>query len=692
MNRYFKLVILFTVLLSSCKRTFEDPQWDVQVLAPLVKSSMTLKDILRDSSIKEENDKTYTLVKRNEISTFTIDSLVGISAPTYERTVNLQTLVLANQTVTRRISLGEIANMLKAQGNPNGQTIIDFHGKTLLFVPAINDITAGPFTIDVNQFFQSASLLGGKLDVTVQNGLPLTISNLMFNIKNAGSNTLITNQAFTNITPNATQTKTQDLAGMTVEGNLSGEITDMDINSGFNIHIDTSQALIISLRVYDLNVYEATAIFPEQDVVNETSNVPLLGLDDARLTSITLRQAAVEADVLSTVDDTVRFTYEIPGAFKDGQPFAFTVVVPPAPPNGVSHKIFSTDFSGYDIDLTGVNKDTFNNFYGVLKGKINYTGQVKTLSLEDSLVVSLALVNPKASYVKGYLGRDTIELGPSTEDFSSLVDIAGLQFESTKMVVSIENALGVPAIAKIIDIKSINSNTNTTVSLTGTALSTDFPILPAIETPFQSIVSTIDLSNNSNATDLINNAPTQMYYHGKFITNASGFDINDPVLMTQFAKSGVDVKAYIDAEIPLSIQANNLILKDTLSFNSSSIKNNGIGDGNYRFIVKNYFPLDVKVALYFYDATNNKIDSLVATTPFKAGVVNSTTGIVESPTTSSEVFFISEARMYQLLNHTAYLIGESTFDSMPLGQFVKLYSDYKLELELVGDFKYTVNK
>jgi hypothetical protein len=259
-------------------------------------------------------------------------------------------------------------------------------------------------------------------------------------------------------------------------------------------------------------------------------------------------------------------------------------------------------------------------------------------------------------------------------------------------VVTIENALGVPAIAKILDIKSINTNTSTTVDLTGSVLSTDFPIAPAIENPFKAVLSTIDLSNNSNATDLINNAPTQMYYHGQFVTNALGYDASNASLMTQFAKSGVEVKAYIDAEIPLSIKANQLILKDTISFNSGTIKNNGIKDGYYRFIVKNQFPLEVKTAIYFYDVTNNKIDSLVSSMPYKAGVINPLTGKVDVPTTSSEVFFISEARMYQLLNHTTYLIGTSTFDSMPIGEFVKLYSDYKIELELVGDFNYVVNK
>lgn len=695
MKTYLKVaagILFFTSIHFSCKREFEKPRWNTQVLAPLVKSKLTISNIIKDTTqIETEVDNSISLVNRQQIFTYTIDSLVSLEAPQYKKTVKLSSLVLSDQTITRKISLGAIALQLKAQGNPLGDQII-LAGKLGFPIPfpGINDITAGPINIDVNQFFQTATLLSGQMLVSVENGLPLTISNLQFSLKNDVSASLITTQTFTNILPGTTQSKTQDLSGKTIGASIDASIDDMDIAAG-TVVIDTSDALLVTLSIVNIKVYSATAIFPEQEVVNETSNVELEGLNNVELTQTIIRQGTVRADVYSTAEDTVRFTYEIPAATKNGETFKFEAVVPPAPANGTSYAVFNTDFSGYLLDLTGIDGTKYNTFYNVLKGKINYTGRLVHLSLDDSLDITLTLVDPKPSYVKGYLGDDVLSVGPGNIDVNVFKNISAstLDFSTTSINIVFENALGIPAEATLDNLTAYNSKSGTSKSLTGTPVNQSFPINPATEgggfpVPVQSM---IDLSSGSNATALLNILPDKFSYAGSFQFNPAG-NVGNP--HTDFAYSGVDLKAFLDIKIPLSVIAANLVLSDTGTFDIPALKTSGFQDGKFNLLVWNGFPFDVKVDMRFLDQYGVQVDSIITTNTILAAPIDASGKVIESKYTAVP-FQLSAAKINNLTIRATQVVFTARFDTQPVNTHVSIYDDYAIEFKLVGDMNIQVN-
>jgi hypothetical protein len=77
MKTYLKLLagILFLGSIHlSCKREFDKPRWDTQVLAPLVKSKLTINNIIKDTAqIQTEIDNSISLVNRQQIFEYTID-------------------------------------------------------------------------------------------------------------------------------------------------------------------------------------------------------------------------------------------------------------------------------------------------------------------------------------------------------------------------------------------------------------------------------------------------------------------------------------------------------------------------------------------------------------------------------------------------------------------------------------------
>ena len=676
----------------SCRREFEKPRWNTQVLAPLVKSKLTIADIIKDTTqIRTEVDHSISLVNRQEIFSYTIDSLVSLEAPQYRKTVKLSSLVLSDQTITRRVSLGEIAMQLKAQGNPLGDQIIlaSRLGFPIPF-PGVNDITAGPINIDANQFFETADLLSGQMLVSVQNGLPLTISNLQFSLNNAIPPSQITSQTFTNILSNTTQTKTQDLAGKTIGSSIEASIDDMDIAAG-TVIIDTSDALLITLSIKNIKVSSATAIFPAQDVVNDTVDVELESLDNVELTSTIIRQATVRADIYSTADDTVRFTYEIPSATQNGHTFQFEAIVPPAPVNGTSHAVYNTDFSGYLLDLTGKNGDLYNTFSNVLIGKIKYTGQLVTLSLQDSLDITLTLVDPKPNYIKGYLGDDLLTVGPGNVNIEIFKNITAstLDFSTSSINVVFENALGIPAEATLDNLTAYNSKTNVSQALTGTPVNQSFPIAPATEGGGFAISteSTIDLSTGSNATSLLNILPDKFSYAGSFQFNPAG-NVNNPHI--DFAYSGVDLKAFLDIKIPLSVIAANLVLSDTSAFDIPGLKTSGFQEGKFNLLVWNGFPFDVKVDMRFLDQYGVQVDSIITTNTILAAPIG-TNGKVSANKYTAVPFQLSAASVHTLTDRATQVVFTARFDTQPVNTHISIYDDYAIEFKLVGDMNIQVN-
>jgi len=675
----------------SCKREFDKPRWNTQVLAPLVKSKLTIRNIIKDTTqIHTEVDHSISLVNRQQIFAYTIDSLVSLKAPQYKKTAKISSLVLSDQTITRKISLGEIALKLKAQGNPLGDEII-LAGKLGFPIPfpGQNGITAGPINIDVSQFFQTADLLSGQMLVSVKNGLPLTISSLQFSLNNSAPPSVITTQTFTNIIPSTTQSKTQDLAGKTIGSSIQASI-NMDIAAGIVV-IDTSDAIIVTLSISNIKVSSATAIFPAQEVVNETSNVELLGLSNVELTETIIRQGSVRADVYSTAQDTVRFTYEIPAATKNGVSFKFDAVVPPAPVNGTSYAVFNTDFSGYVLNLTGIDGTKFNTFYNVLKGKINYTGRLVHLSLQDSLDITLTLVDPKPSYIKGYLGQDALAVGPGNVNIELFKNISAttLDFSTTSINIVFENALGIPAEATLNNLTAYNSKTGVSQILTGTPMNQSFPIAPATEGggfPI-STQSTIDLSTGSNATSLLNILPDKFSYSGKFQFNPAG-NVGNP--HTDFAYSGVDLKAFLDIKIPLSVIAANLVLSDTAAFNLPTLKTSGFQDGKFNLLVWNGFPFDVKIDMRFLDQYGVQVDSIITTNTILAAPVDAVGKVIESKYTVVP-FHLNAASANTLTDRVTRVVFTARFDTKPVNTHVSIYENYAIEFKLVGDMNIQVN-
>ncbi|MFN3403931.1 MAG: hypothetical protein ACK40G_07540 [Cytophagaceae bacterium] len=678
----FLLPALASFLFFSCKKDMGNPRWDADFLAPIIKTSMGLESIIKDTSVHTNPDNSLKIVNAQKLYTLNLESLLSLTNenfPEYFKNVKLNTLVLEPQSITRRISLGEIA-----KPTPFYDYVIYYHTtKQPTFLPAFNNIQAGPIDLDANQFFKIATMEEGKMEITITNELPVDILRFEFTLRNKSDNEIIIHDVFSSIATGTSQSKIYDLSGKTIEGNLTVTIDDMDTAGKNGVVIDTADAVVANIKVYDLKVHSAIAVFPAQNVVDDSSNVPLVNMNDMRLTYAKIKKGTVRIDVTSTAEDNLYFNYQLPGASKNGIPFETNTVVPPATNAGNGTQTFTYDFSGYVLDLTGRDHDTVNSFYNKITGRIEYTGRQVHLSLEDSLEIKITMIGIEPEYVRGYLGRDTVfASGSQAIDLFNNIRGGNLEFQDIKLNARIENGTGVPGSVMVNFIKG-NHPAKPSVTLAGPNIGTDINIGKAVDgNPVIPDHTTIDLKG-TNGAQLVSILPHSIDYNIRAIANPAGFT----GALDQFAYESSPLDVYLDMEIPLSVIAENLTLSDTIEFPARSVES-AINRGKLYVVADNGFPLSAKVNLTFLNENMDIIETLTSSGELEPATLG-LNDRVQNKKRSAVSYTINQGAIPTMMG-AKYVVFTVSFSSAPANQHVKIYSDYKIDFHLTGDLNVTI--
>jgi hypothetical protein len=693
-KKSYYILILFTLSLFSCKKLLEKPSWNTNVNAPLISSKLSLSNIIKDTVFHKNADSSITVVENSLLYSFGLDSIVKLNVQPYTKSVKLSSLKLDSQVIVRNITLGQIANQLIASGGYNaliGSAINSSNHKTTT-VPPFSGVSAGPFPIDISAYFLTATMLTGTMSVTVTNNLPLAISSLDYDIKNHTAGTVVFADILSNLTPGSSQTDTLNMVKKTVEGKLDARINNMSVNGG-TVYIDTSKAIQVKIKISNITVSSATAVFPTQDVIHDSSRVTLEGMKDVELVSATLKGGTVTIDAFSTAADTIFFTYGIPSAKKNGQAFVTNTKVPPAVGGVSSHVSFQYDFADYDLDLMGYNNDTINTLYNTILGKIKYTGILEHFSLQDSVYVVISFNNIQPSYVKGFLGQDTLNIGPSSISMDVFKNVQGgtLNFETVKASLVIKNGVGIDGDIKIKNITASNSKTGASQTLTGPAIGATNAIaratdMHALQTAAPSL-DTIDLSTGTNIAALLGVLPDKITYEAEVNYNPAGKPSSYSSYM-DFAYADVTLEPYLELEVPLSLIASDLILSDTVDFNGSA-HSGTIQNGDFTVLVENGFPFNADLKLYFLSSAGTVIDSMVSPNSIKAAPIAA--GPRVSGSAYSKVPFHVDQTKLNNIQHAYKIVFNVKFSTETLpGTYAKIYSDYSIDFKLTGSVDYHV--
>ena len=682
----FLLAILF-----SCNRDLSEVSWKTDVAIPLATSTLSLEEIItEDSTFSTDNEQLLHIIHTEEIYTLNspLDSLIDIEINPFVRTFTLSSLELGAQNFSDTVFMEEIIELSGIDGIADGSQLPTF------FVDLLPTLDLPEQVIDISDFFERAILNNGLLSIDINNNLPLVINSMDFEIRNTLDNEIIFNESITNITEFSTRNITFDLAqslnGTEIQGNLTVSIGNIDISApssfGATIPINFADFIAFSISLIDLEVESATAIFPAQNVVDLDEDVELQGLEDAELIFAVLDTGIVNVQVRSTLPIPITVRYTLPSATQNGIPFSFEAIVPPSIGGAISFDE-NFPFFNYDIDLTGADQNSFNRFNSNTTARINDTETIVDLSLDDTLSIILQVATFKPSFIRGYLGRDTIEVGPETIDFDlpGSIDLSQIEVEDVRLDFVVENHIGVEGQLELRQLTAQNTTTGDTRNLPLPSTTTVIEAGIDLGNEAQSRTTTIAIDN---AEDLININPDQLSFELALETNPNG---NTP-LYSNFAYNESGLSASVNVEIPFSVRAAGFVLMDTvdLDFGDDVTTPDQVSSGIISFIIDNGFPVEATIEAIFLDALGNPIDTLAGTDAILSAVIDANSGQVSTTTQTKLDFAMPNERANAILL-AQRVIFRVVLDTKPDNEFVEFYSFYAMDIAVTADFNLLIS-
>ncbi|MBK8954206.1 MAG: hypothetical protein IPM34_01435 [Saprospiraceae bacterium] len=685
-----KNVLGIICLLSLCSCSLKEPSWDTEIVTPLLKTRLNINQLSNENDFSKDSAGVLQLVYRTHLYDLAIDSFFEFSDTSLKNTFRIDSLSLYNSRFDYPLSLGTLAR----NAGPVGQLLLLFHGFTQI-IPEIQPISGAPIDISADTIFQTMTLESGTMDLSLQNGLPIDITNVEYLLKNARNNEVIVAGNFPLIPAGGLVTRSIDLSGKTIEGMLTAQLVSLSSpgSKGVPVLIDTSNQVLARIQVSNLHPLTATALWPAQNLINDSYYFGLEGLP-VELKESFIGSGLARIRLSSTLQDSVRFSYSLPTATKNGVPFHKDVILSPATPGGVSQRVEEESLKGYHFDFSGENSDSFNLQFNRVVASIDSTGEIKTISKTDSIFVELAFENLHPDYAKGYLNDTVLGTGETYSglDFFSNIREGKFEVEKAKLQVEVTNKIGVDLNMIVHKLEGINKKTATLVPLNAEPLMNPVFIPRATDQggkpPIRESVVLIDINEtNSGIREFIANLPEEIVYDIDLMANPQGNVSN----WNDFIYDGELMNLDLLLEIPLSVSAEGLVLADTSLIEISGNDYARIKEGVLHAFFKNDFPVDCNIQIYVLNEENDLIDSLFANGVTIDAAIAGPGGKTQGSKETRKDIPMDYDRIQNILNFKkVYIVAR--FDTKPGNSFQKIYEDYSLEFILTADFTYEAGK
>ncbi len=636
-----------------------------------------------DSSLYSNDTGLVHLVFSNNIASLKPGEIAPPFNNVFENTATLKKITLGQRVISNKISLGRIASQAGIQGS-----LLILANGTNQVIPPLNNIGPSNFDIDATDFFQSMILQDGWLVLKMENNFPIDITNIQYEIINQNSGTAIVQNTVPTLPAGAVHYDSVHLINnFLIEGELIASLINLDSpgSNGNPVLIDTSDAIDLKVTLDKLDPVSATAVFPAQDLFNETATAQIFP-PSALLTSVHVSEGNIFMDAQSTIDDSINLIYRLPGAQNNGNVLEFLEIIPAAPAGSSVNAYREIPVVDYTLDLTGLPDTTgvYNTFYTIFRGGIDSTGRLINLSLSDSVYVQTGINDLITDRGYGFLGYDTIS-SIEQAPFNALNNLgANFQFEDVQMTLEIENYVGAEFDFRINAVDAIAGGQST--SLAWNQLGFDFTINRAFENSPGAVPSpgrlSIPLNNtNSNIQNLIESTPDTFAIDMDAFMNRG----KSPTDFSQFLNTNYGIKAWLNATIPLHLAIENLVFRDTLPFRFNDYdKGNQLNSGSIKVLASNHYPCAADLKILIAEDNWYISDSLLSSEPLAAAKVSPAGKVIEA--TDSQVEITVQEPTFNALRAAKFLIIEVRLNTPAYPNLVEFNSRDFIDIDLIGDF------
>lgn len=472
----------------------------------------------------------------------------------------------------------------------------------------------------------------------------------------------------------------------------SGEAYKLDLDSMFKIPDTTiSQFFLYPVGGFTVN--------PGFIITNQTQQTKY-DLGEVELTRAIIRSGSIEIKLISFFQGRTLLTYQLPLSMFNGVPLSVSDTLPAATPTDPSVVTRSYDVSGYEFDLRGLNVNSFNTIVSSFKAVALDT---TLITPNDTVKIANSLVNIIPEFAKGYFGQTIVEVEPENQAVKKLHNIIGgnIDLKYFDFTMKVRNGIGADIRFTLQQVTSSNVSSGQNASLTGSIIGSAININRSVLNgsgsypPVTYSEYIIEMNNsNSNADELIEIFPDSIASAAEIRLNPLGNISNS----SDFVYYGNGINVALDAEIPLHLAANDLVLSDTVAINFQTTGENGgeadpssqrIQGGNLILDVYNGYPLRAKPQLYLMDENFQVSDSLAADNSV-IEAAELTPDFYAAGKKFSKVYLPIDQDKIEKLKLAKNLMIKLSFSTPTPPGHVKIYSEYKVDIKLVADINYLI--
>ena len=444
---------------------------------------------------------------------------------------------------------------------------------------------------------------------------------------------------------------------------------------------DTSIEQSLSIAVPSINVSAGSSFI---DDVKEHK----FSFDQITLLKVRVKSGMAKVRIENPISTKGIFTISLPGVTKNGTVLSRTKTVSGGTISDPGIGEITIDFSGYTIDLTGENGNSYNTIQSKVHVKTDPNGADVTITNQDKFNTSVAFESLIADYGEGYFGKqvfsDTTEV-----NVTQLDHIAGgqINIEDLNLDLVIKNGIKVRGQGRITLFESINNNNNT-VALHHPYFDQALNINPA-QGAWQSITPSelVFTFNNStgNMANFIENLGNKYRVGYSIVLNPNGSASGGHDVLYPQSKLGID----LNADFPLKIGADDLVLQDTFAIDfKNEDKLLTVQSGKLILKSTNTFPYGVSVHLELLDADKNKLKELKTTGKISPAATNSNNN-GHIPIEEKSVFTVDEDAA-KLLTDTKYILVRAKLNSTYWSNNV-VYANAAMKFVLLSQLKLKAN-
>lgn len=675
MHRVYLVLSGVLIFLSACRK--EKFKAESAWVLPLLKTELSLSNLLTDSILTEDKDGALSIIFEEEYGISDLEDILVIPDRVESIEISLTNLQLDDRSFTDTLTLLEL---YPASAFLNGQTTN---------LDAQDIMTNEGTVLDVTEeFFTTATFKEGYIDISVSNDLPVDAEVLEFELRNDADKKVIVSGEFYNLVSGGTVQDSYNLAGQTVDGVMELIVKRVKTKaSNGAVLIDVTQGIRTTITVRGLKPEEATAIFPAQNLIEREEETQYT-FGGAKLTQVYVKSGSILMKVESSIEEAIILDYQIPNSFKENAPGSIRQLwtIPAAPKGGIVYVEERFPIDGFVIYLWGKSKDTepnYNLIYNELVARIAYSGIERSLALSDKIKIEFGLIDVKPALVIGDPGRHEFTL-TDTLNLNAFSNFSGkLNLEDARIDLRFFNSFGIESLIDVSSIRGINTTNSRAVDLTTNRLK-NIQLARATNPPWTPVERAITLDkSNSNIKQFLENIPHKIVPEVKANINPNGtVDLND----FAFENSKLTLNVQLTAPLYFGLDSLTLHLNKNLNLEENQLEK--VKEGEIIVAAQNDFPIEAGLILKFKNAAGTTLFSktLGDNQKMEAAEIDPITGKTQYPAESEVTVALSQNEM-NLLRMSESVDIALIFNTEDAKRF-KMFSDYTIYLQLGANFIY----